>query len=78
MYYLDYDPGLILTYFTPSSNLDTQAFAWAKVKIMNYFETIAAIGLIVVFVYSNEWINEDKWVSKVNVIIRPSPKVTQI
>ena len=54
MYYLDYDPGLILTYFTPSSNLDTQAFAWAKVKIMNYFETIAAIGLIVVFVYSNE------------------------
>ena len=29
----------------PRSNFVTQAFAWAKVKIMFYLETIAAIGL---------------------------------
>ena len=29
----------------PRSNLVTQAFAWAKMKIMYYLETIAAIGL---------------------------------
>ena len=29
----------------PRSNLVTQAFAWAKVKIMHYLETMAAIDL---------------------------------
>ena len=29
----------------PRSNLVTLAFAWAKVQIMYYFKTIAAIGL---------------------------------
>ena len=28
----NYDPGLTLTYFTPKSNLVTQAFVWEKVK----------------------------------------------
>ena len=48
--YLDcsnYDPGLTLTYFTPRSNLVTQAFAWAKVKIIYNLGTVAAIGLSV-------------------------------
>ena len=30
------------------------------------------------FIYSNKWVNEVKWVSKVKVIIWPWPKVTQI
>ena len=29
-YCSNYNPGLTLTYFTPSSNLVTLAFAWAK------------------------------------------------
>ena len=41
----NYDPRLTLTYFTPRSNLGTWAFAWAKVNIIYYLETIAAIGL---------------------------------
>ena len=41
----NYYPGLTLAYFTPRSNLVTWAFAWAKVKIIFYLETIAAIGL---------------------------------
>ena len=48
VYYQDcsiYDLGLTLTYFTPRSYLVTSAFAWAKVKIMYFLETIGAIGL---------------------------------
>ena len=47
-YYQDcsnYHTVLSLTYFTPRSNLVTEAFVWAKVKFMYYLETIAAIGL---------------------------------
>ena len=57
-YYIDcsnYDPGLILTYFTPRSNLVTYSFALAEVKIVYYFETIAAIGLKVgLYIQKNE------------------------
>ena len=44
----NYDPRLILTYFTPRSNLVTKAFVWAKVKIIFFYfflENIAVIGL---------------------------------
>ena len=41
----NYDPGLTLTYFTPRSNLVTQAFVWEKAKIIYFIETIAALGL---------------------------------
>ena len=41
----NYDPGLTLTHFTPRSNLVTYAFVWEKVKIIFFFETIAALGL---------------------------------
>ena len=41
----NYDPGLALTYFTPRSNLITQAFVWEKVKIIYFLELIAALGL---------------------------------
>ena len=43
--FLNYDPGLTLTHFTPKLNLVTRAFTWAKVKIMYYLETLAAISL---------------------------------
>ena len=36
---------LTLTYFTLRLNLVTKAFAWAKMKIMYFWETISAIGL---------------------------------
>ena len=40
-----YYTGLTMTYFMPRSNLVTYAFAWAKMKIIYYLETIAVIGL---------------------------------
>ena len=43
--YSKYDSGLTLTYLTPGSNLVKSAFAWAKVKIIYFLETIATIGL---------------------------------
>ena len=41
----NYDFGLILTHFTPRSNLVTYTFVWKKVKIIYFLETIAALGL---------------------------------
>ena len=34
--------------------------------------------MALLFKYSNKWVNEGEWVSKVKVIIWPWPKVTQI
>ena len=53
-YYQDcsnYYPGLTLTYFMPRSNLVTWAFAWAKVKIIYYLETVTAIGSKLVSIF---------------------------
>ena len=43
--YINYNPGLTLTYFTARSNLVTWAFLWEKVKTVNYSETIDACDL---------------------------------
>ena len=43
--FLNYDPGLTLTHFTPRSNLVTYTFVWKKVKIIYFLETIAALDL---------------------------------
>ena len=36
------DHGLILTYFTTRSNLETYAFLWENLKTVDFSETIAA------------------------------------
>ena len=36
----NYDPVLTLTYFTARSNLVPCAFAWEKVKTMDFSETV--------------------------------------
>ena len=38
-------PGLILTYFTAKSNLVPYAFAWEKVKTMDFSETIVVYDI---------------------------------
>ena len=43
--YINYDPGLTLTYFMARSNLVTWAFLWEKVKMVDFSETIAASDL---------------------------------
>ena len=47
-YYQDcsnYEAGLTLTHFTPRSNLVAWAFVCEKVKIIYFFEIIAALGM---------------------------------
>ena len=39
------DPRVTLTYFTASSNLETEAFLWEKVKTVDFSVTIAACDL---------------------------------
>ena len=43
--YLNYDPGLTLTYFTTRSNLVPYAFEWEKGKTMDFSETIGIYDL---------------------------------
>ena len=38
-------PGLTLTYFTARSNLVPYAFAWEKVKTMNFSETVVVYDI---------------------------------
>ena len=43
--YLNDDPGLTLTYFTPRSNLVPYAFVWEKGKAMDFSETAVVYDL---------------------------------
>ena len=44
VYSNDY-PEVTLTYFTATSNLETKAFLWEKVKTVDFSETIEACDL---------------------------------
>ena len=75
--YSNYDTRLILTYFTPSSNLVSLAFVWENWKLL-FFCNHCSLSSQSWLKHSPKWDNEGKWVSKVKVIVWSWAKVTQI